>query len=153
MLMYGSSFWRETLRPRAFRMVPIDAAVIPLPMEETTPPVTKTYFGTGILFYPGQPSAARCLFWILRRVFHGAHDVVRSSSVSLRPDRQLRDRRAGLDQRRHRLVLLPAVRLPLHLRRHPGPATRRQLPGLAPEPRAGRRAGIHSGYQPADHHL
>src|SRR5256886_11320580 len=60
MLMYGSSFWRETLRPRAFRMVPIDAAVIPLPIEETTPPVTKTYFGTGTLFYAGAgPSASR----------------------------------------------------------------------------------------------
>jgi hypothetical protein len=25
-------------------MFPMDAAVIPLPSEETTPPVTKTYF-------------------------------------------------------------------------------------------------------------
>jgi hypothetical protein len=25
-------------------MFPIDAAVMPLPREETTPPVTKTYF-------------------------------------------------------------------------------------------------------------
>jgi hypothetical protein len=41
---YGSSFWRETLRWRAFRMFPIDAAVMPFPSEETTPPVTKTYF-------------------------------------------------------------------------------------------------------------
>jgi len=31
----------------------MDAAVIPLPIEETTPPVTKTYFGTGTLFYAG----------------------------------------------------------------------------------------------------
>src|SRR5438067_13747596 len=43
-LRYGSSFWRETVRWRAFRMFPIDAAVMPLPSEETTPPVTKTYF-------------------------------------------------------------------------------------------------------------
>jgi hypothetical protein len=41
---YGSSFWRETLRWRAFRMFPMDAAVMPFPREETTPPVTKTYF-------------------------------------------------------------------------------------------------------------
>src|SRR5438874_277360 len=41
---YGSSFCRETVRWRAFRMFPIDAAVMPLPSEETTPPVTKTYF-------------------------------------------------------------------------------------------------------------
>jgi hypothetical protein len=38
----------------------MDAAVIPLPIEETTPPVTKTYFGTGTLFYAGvAPSASR----------------------------------------------------------------------------------------------
>src|SRR5439155_9494235 len=43
-LRYGSSFWRETLSRRAFRMFPIEAAVMPLPREETTPPVTKTYF-------------------------------------------------------------------------------------------------------------
>src|SRR5713101_7065670 len=48
-LRYGSSFWSETLRWRAFRMFPIDAAVIPLPSEETTPPVTKTYFDIGDL--------------------------------------------------------------------------------------------------------
>src|SRR5438105_14373421 len=41
---YGSSFCRETVRWRAFRMFPIDAAVMPLPSDETTPPVTKTYF-------------------------------------------------------------------------------------------------------------
>src|SRR5438445_597420 len=41
---YGSSFWRETVRCRDFRMFPIDAAVMPFPSEETTPPVTKTYF-------------------------------------------------------------------------------------------------------------
>ena len=29
----------------------MDAAVIPFPIEETTPPVTKTYFGTGTPFY------------------------------------------------------------------------------------------------------
>src|SRR4051812_4037869 len=43
-LRYGSSFCSETVRRRAFRMFPIDAAVMPLPREETTPPVTKTYF-------------------------------------------------------------------------------------------------------------
>src|ERR1700716_1434781 len=43
-LRYGSSFWSETDRPRLLRMLPIEAAVIPLPSEDTTPPVTKTYF-------------------------------------------------------------------------------------------------------------
>ncbi len=37
----------ETERPRAFRIRPTLAAVMPLPSEEVTPPVTKTYFAMG----------------------------------------------------------------------------------------------------------
>src|SRR5512139_129659 len=40
-LMYGSSFTRVTLRPRASRMAPSEAAAMPFPSEETTPPVTQ----------------------------------------------------------------------------------------------------------------
>src|SRR5207253_2970063 len=40
-LMYGSNFWSWTERPRATSRRPIDAAAMPLPSEETTPPVTK----------------------------------------------------------------------------------------------------------------
>src|SRR3990172_1414764 len=39
--MYGSIFWRVTRNPRASRSAPMEAAAIPLPREETTPPVTK----------------------------------------------------------------------------------------------------------------
>ena len=46
--MYGSNFCIVTLYPRAFKSRPRDAAVIPFPRPETTPPVTKTYF-TAIL--------------------------------------------------------------------------------------------------------
>jgi hypothetical protein len=45
--MYGSSFRMETVRPRALRSRPTLAAVMPLPREEVTPPVTKTYFAMG----------------------------------------------------------------------------------------------------------
>src|SRR3954465_8763121 len=45
--MYGSSFRMETRRPRALRIRPTLAAVMPLPREEVTPPVTKTYFAMG----------------------------------------------------------------------------------------------------------
>ena len=41
MLMYGSNFWSPTDSPRATRSRPIDAAAMPLPSEDTTPPVTK----------------------------------------------------------------------------------------------------------------
>src|SRR5688572_25357189 len=40
--MYGSSFTIATLSPRASRMAPSDAAAMPFPKEETTPPVTNT---------------------------------------------------------------------------------------------------------------
>src|ERR1700681_42709 len=41
--MYGSSLTSETLILRDSRMAASEAAAIPLPREETTPPVTKTY--------------------------------------------------------------------------------------------------------------
>src|ERR1700733_4463428 len=41
----GSHFWRVTRRPRLSSRQPIDAAATPLPREDTTPPVTKIYFG------------------------------------------------------------------------------------------------------------
>src|SRR3546814_5494727 len=40
--MYGSSFIIVTRRPRASRMAAREAAAMPLPREDTTPPVTKT---------------------------------------------------------------------------------------------------------------
>src|SRR5437899_1241161 len=43
--MYGSIFCRVTRRPRASRSDPIEAAARPLPNDDTTPPVTKMYFG------------------------------------------------------------------------------------------------------------
>src|SRR5689334_1696202 len=42
--MYGSSLMIETERPRLLSSRPMLAAVMPLPSEEVTPPVTKTYF-------------------------------------------------------------------------------------------------------------
>src|SRR5207247_8699794 len=44
-LRYGSNFCSCTFRPRALRSRPSDAATIPFPRADTTPPVTKTYFG------------------------------------------------------------------------------------------------------------
>src|SRR5690606_6208065 len=43
--MYGSSFIIVTRRPRASRMAASEAAAMPLPREDTTPPVTKTREG------------------------------------------------------------------------------------------------------------
>src|SRR5439155_17900410 len=41
--MYGSNFASATRKPRASRRAPIEAAAMPFPSEETTPPVTNTY--------------------------------------------------------------------------------------------------------------
>src|SRR5436189_4036745 len=48
-LRYGSNFWACTCRPRAFSSRPSEAATIPFPSAETTPPVTKTYLGARVL--------------------------------------------------------------------------------------------------------
>src|SRR6476620_10855228 len=48
-LRYGSNFWSWTRRPRALSRRPSEAATIPFPRAETTPPVTKTYFGARAL--------------------------------------------------------------------------------------------------------
>ncbi len=45
-LMYGSSLRMETERPRLLSNRPMLAAVMPLPSDDVTPPVTKTYFAT-----------------------------------------------------------------------------------------------------------
>src|SRR3990172_2898510 len=57
-LMYGSIFWRVTRNPRASRSAPMEAAAIPLPREETTPPVTKMILiGTSSSFRGAEPLA------------------------------------------------------------------------------------------------
>src|SRR5512139_1532320 len=50
--MYGSSLTRETLILRDSRIAAREAAAMPLPREETTPPVTNTYLV--ILGIPGR---------------------------------------------------------------------------------------------------
>src|SRR5258706_8843699 len=42
---YGSNFWSCTCSPRALSSRPSDAATIPFPSADTTPPVTNTYLG------------------------------------------------------------------------------------------------------------
>src|SRR2546423_1775966 len=46
---YGSNFWSWMRRPRALSRRPSDAATMPFPSADTTPPVTKTYFGARAL--------------------------------------------------------------------------------------------------------
>jgi hypothetical protein len=41
--MYGSNFWIVTRNPLACNNFASEAAMMPLPNEEVTPPVTKIY--------------------------------------------------------------------------------------------------------------
>src|SRR3954453_18207551 len=62
-LRYGSNFWSWTRSPRAFSSRPSEAATIPFPRAETTPPVTKTYFGARALTgFQGSTGCGRRLF-------------------------------------------------------------------------------------------
>src|ERR1700758_2908047 len=62
-LRYGSNFWSWTRRPRAFSSRPSEAATIPFPRADTTPPVTKTYFGARVLTgFQGSTRSGRTLF-------------------------------------------------------------------------------------------
>src|SRR5882724_11848065 len=45
MFRYGSNFCRATRTPRLSNRHPMEAAAIPFPKDETTPPVTKMYLG------------------------------------------------------------------------------------------------------------
>src|SRR6185437_10374874 len=74
--------------PRDFKSRPSDAAVIPSPCDDTTPPVTNTYL-TCLLLTPSPPFAAVTAYgiWIIRE---------RGDGLRPGPDR-LRDRAAGLD--------------------------------------------------------
>src|SRR5215475_10241210 len=62
-LRYGSNFWSWTRSPRDLSSRPSEAATIPFPRAETTPPVTKTYFGARALTgFQGSTSCGRHLF-------------------------------------------------------------------------------------------
>ena len=47
--MYGSTLIKETESPLDSRRAPIDAAAIPFPSDETTPPVIKMYLVLAII--------------------------------------------------------------------------------------------------------
>src|SRR4029079_19298889 len=95
-LMYGSSFIRRTLSPRASRIAPRLAEVIPLPSEETTPPVMKM---NRVMSKPGGPSGTPT----------GSHDLALEVRCWLHPD--------GTAKYQKRLALASSVRDGLGQRR------------------------------------
>src|SRR4051794_9099532 len=65
---YGSNFCSVTFRPRLSSRQPIDAAAIPLPSEETTPPVTKIYLAMSFRVLHGRLEQMRYPLQIRRRI-------------------------------------------------------------------------------------
>src|SRR4029453_16949019 len=90
--MYGSGFTSATLSPRVSRIAPSDAAAIPLPSEETTPPVTQ------INLVIGATAAG----------FERRDDSLIETSLECLPPVDIRTERLGLGQ--HRAV--PPAQLP-----------------------------------------
>src|SRR5713226_9728464 len=91
-LRYGSNFWSCTCSPRAFSRRPSEAATIPLPSAETTPPVTKTYLGARALTgFEGSSDCGR----------RGSRQLARAHERVQAVERPARERPAGADQPGH----------------------------------------------------
>src|SRR5215470_9383828 len=65
---YGSNFCSETLSPLLSSRQPIDAAAIPFPSDETTPPVTKMYLAIPFCALQGRFEKPGYAFEICRRI-------------------------------------------------------------------------------------
>src|ERR1700733_8340338 len=92
-LRYGSNFWSCTCSPRAFSRRPSEAATIPFPSADTTPPVTNTYLGARWLTgFEGSRDCGRAcseLVCRLDQVVEAAERVFRVRALARAP--------AGLD--------------------------------------------------------
>src|SRR5437660_5711120 len=81
---YGSHFCSVTLKLRLSRRQPIEEAATPFPSEDTTPPVTKIYFGAILIARVPTPS----LFALHRSdvgiIIVGTRKSVKSNSVRLK---------------------------------------------------------------------
>src|SRR2546427_11405379 len=83
---YGSHFCRVTLKSRLSRRQPIEEAATPFPSEETTPPVTKIYFGA-ILIARVALSGLYALHRIdVRRIMAATRVSVKSNTLFPRND-------------------------------------------------------------------
>src|SRR5260370_7240326 len=79
-LRYGSHFCRVTLKPRLSRRQPIEEAATPFPREETTPPVTKIYFGAILIARVPTPGLFALHRSDVRIIIVGTGNSVKSNS-------------------------------------------------------------------------
>src|SRR5579864_2644542 len=121
-LRYGSNFCSVTRSPRLSSRHPMDAAAMPLPRDETTPPVTKMYLAIGISLVSLRQrrfKQRRHSFEVLRSIhaqrlvfgFHYAHAIsVFKRPQLLQPLRPLQgtDRQAGIGEQEFAVVHVKA---------------------------------------------
>src|SRR5213080_280413 len=108
---YGSNFWSWTRSPRALSRRPSEAATIPFPRAETTPPVTKTYFGARALTgFQGSTRGGR----LLGRITHQRSEAGECLRGDGAPDPA--EPRAVDGECRLRLVVLRPFEVELDLR-------------------------------------
>src|ERR1700691_1302871 len=65
---YGSNFCRVTRKPRLSRRLPMEAAAMPFPSDDTTPPVTNTYLAIWFRKLHRSLEELRYTFQILGRI-------------------------------------------------------------------------------------
>src|SRR3954467_3665186 len=112
---YGSNFCSCTRRPRALSRRPSEAATIPFPSAETTPPVTKTYFGARALTgFQGSSARGRRSEFVagLEDVVEAVERLRRIAAVQADEERAVDDERglgAALVERLKRELRLDPV--------------------------------------------
>src|SRR5690349_1958926 len=104
---YGSNFCSWTRRPRALRRRPSDAATMPFPSADTTPPVTKTYFGARVLTgFQGSSGGGRhpprSQLGVVPRLHERVQPVERLRWIATTEA----DQERAVDDERHRRALL-----------------------------------------------
>src|SRR6185312_8277126 len=110
-LRYGSNFWSWTRSPRALSSRPSEAATIPLPRADTTPPVTKTYFGARVLTgFQGSSGGGRRLYGRLPDERREAGERLRGSAPAEAAESRRFDGERGL-----RLCVLHRLEVELDL--------------------------------------
>jgi hypothetical protein len=77
---YGSHFCRVTLKPRLSRRQPIEEAATPFPSEDTTPPVTKIYFGAILIARFALPGLSALRRIDVHRIMAATSRTVKSNS-------------------------------------------------------------------------
>src|SRR6266481_408248 len=77
---YGSHFCRVTLKPRLSRRQPMEEAATPFPSEETTPPVTKIYFGAILIARVALPGLYALHRIDVHRIMAATSRTVKSNS-------------------------------------------------------------------------